>query len=68
VESLSHKHVEALLSSESEDGFDINCDRSDNSNSDITDSESRNESYNDWSNSECDTTIPLAQKKQKVNE
>jgi hypothetical protein len=39
--SLTPKHVEALLNSESEDNFDISGDRSGNFNSDVTDSNSR---------------------------
>jgi hypothetical protein len=61
--SLFHKHVEALHSSESED-FDTNSDRSDNSNSDVTDSGSKCESDDDSGDIECDISTLLAQKEQ----
>jgi hypothetical protein len=62
--SLSRKHVETLLNSESEDDFYICGDRSDNSNSDVIDS--RDESNNDTRDSECDISTPPAQKKTKI--
>jgi hypothetical protein len=65
---LTRKHVEALLNSESEDDFDVSGDRSDNSNSKVTDNDSRDESNNNSSDSECDISTPPTQKKQKVND
>jgi hypothetical protein len=67
LKSLTRKHVEALLRSESEDDFDVSGDRSENSNSDMTDSESRDESNDDSSDSKCDISTPPVQEKQKVN-
>jgi hypothetical protein len=44
---LTHKHVAALVNSESEHNFDISDDKSDNSNGDATDSDGKDESNND---------------------
>jgi hypothetical protein len=66
LKSLSHKHAEALLKSENEDDFDINGDRSDNSNSDVTSSDSRDESNNDSSDSVCVIFPHLWHKRNKM--
>jgi hypothetical protein len=62
--SLSCKHAEALLNSDSTDNSDINGDRSDNSNSDVTDSDSKDKSNNDSSDSViCPPLWPKRNKK-----
>jgi hypothetical protein len=61
--SLPCKHAETLLNSGSQDNFDINGDRTDYSNSDVTNSHSTDESNNDSSNSGCDISTTPAQKK-----
>jgi hypothetical protein len=66
--SLSCKHVETLLSSESEDDFDISGDQSDNFKSDTNDSDGRYESKSNLSGIEYDISIPLPSTEEtKVN-
>jgi hypothetical protein len=60
--------VENLLNSNSVDSFNISDDKSENSYSNVTDSDGRDESSNNSGDSERNISTPPVQKKQEVNE
>jgi hypothetical protein len=56
--------VENLLNSNSVDNFNISDDKSENSYSNVTDSDGRDESSNNSGDSECNISTPPVQKKE----